>query len=763
LPGDQLDDKREFDGLCTVTLQGGGVLAFSLLGQLQAVLDRGETFKPVAYAGASAGGLVATLIWAGYTPEEARDRLADICCDRARLRDALFPGRSSLPGAWSAEPATVRQARDLINGIAQANGRGWLAVRARTIWSLFRLLGVTVSSVPSALRHRGLFNAGGFVDELDDLLREKLGKLLREAEIRARHRPIYDSYLKRIGLPDPDDEEFKAYRPRFMDFDLVRVTFGVNPSAPALVLSVTDVDRNEVVLIDSQHAAFSHLRVSDVVRATISFPGVFQPVEMKIVRDSRRKDLATRNSGMKDRDAEANERGIYLSQERFIDGGVLANTPTWALAEYIRHTMHGHTISEPREIIRLADRIDEDSEPELFTVDGETIADLSSFGRASSDDEDSVAFPLRPFAFRPMVHLGLTFMEDKQLEPLVSVRPKFFGNLIDLLTTGVRAWFERRATRSGDRFWSTRQGNSNLGWEFGILDFHELNPTRIKEMFETARDHVSRRLNSINFGLPAPNDLEVISRTAEEKTSIGHLLDESRDILEGAPFPPPQGDAELTGTVRLLLVRGTKIREYWSQSFGDGHTDGDYRPQELDRDEFHTVEHYSYFTRRVIAKQPSEAEDAPDGVRHVFDLAFPLHDLAVPMEQTTATTLRERAELFPESAFWSLSEKRDSVMFGFLVVECFCRSANPGNLAATVDEVWRTQLSGDHRPSGTFFKLAEIADRMSAYLTISFPGAPRKYGDWVDPVENKSVSELQPFEARGQKAMLEFFGCRPEE
>src|SRR5688572_8266446 len=60
-----------------VTIQGGGLLGVSLLGQLHAVLVEHE-IVPLAFAGNSAGAIVATLVWADLLPEQILARLKEL-------------------------------------------------------------------------------------------------------------------------------------------------------------------------------------------------------------------------------------------------------------------------------------------------------------------------------------------------------------------------------------------------------------------------------------------------------------------------------------------------------------------------------------------------------------------------------------------------------------------------------------------------------------------------------------------------------------
>ena len=77
-------DPGEFDRLAVLTIQGGGVYGLNMLGQLAAVIDH-HGITPLAYAGTSAGAVVAALSWAGYSPKEIRELFVGLAVDAGRI------------------------------------------------------------------------------------------------------------------------------------------------------------------------------------------------------------------------------------------------------------------------------------------------------------------------------------------------------------------------------------------------------------------------------------------------------------------------------------------------------------------------------------------------------------------------------------------------------------------------------------------------------------------------------------------------------
>src|SRR3989442_12354606 len=76
------EEQRE----AVLAIQGGGVYGLTLVGQLQAVLENG--YRVLALAGTSAGAIVATLAWAGFSPQDMREVFLRL----ARSRDGTALG-----------------------------------------------------------------------------------------------------------------------------------------------------------------------------------------------------------------------------------------------------------------------------------------------------------------------------------------------------------------------------------------------------------------------------------------------------------------------------------------------------------------------------------------------------------------------------------------------------------------------------------------------------------------------------------------------
>ena len=190
-----------------------------------------------------------------------------------------------------------------------------------------------------------------------------------------------------------ESDAFAKHRPRFVDFDFARYILPADRTFPVLILSVTSVSRGEPLFIDSYSAAFEHLAIADAVRATIAFPLAFQPTALRIVRERREDEsdplvqnslhLATREA-LLDKDR---TKKLSIFEDLFMDGGVMANFPIWAVARYLRQTLYGHTQQQPRETIRLHNSSLYSAAPfrERFTRDGLNIAPRMRNATTSSE------------------------------------------------------------------------------------------------------------------------------------------------------------------------------------------------------------------------------------------------------------------------------------------------------------------------------------------------------------------------------------------
>lgn len=691
--------KDYFDGLCTVTLQGGGVLGLSLLGQLKAV-DEEEAradgpLRPVAYAGASAGGFLAALRWAGFTAEEIEGRLRRIVDDPEAKRRMLTSGLPAYTFSgprppWSARPETMaREKRRFSRLIAQR-----ASVARLGVLGILRCI-ANAGTIFGAFRHGGLFGAQGLTAELDGWFREALRRDLAAAfeaaaedptgQDTARLREVMDE----IGLPPPGSPEFDAHRPRFVDFDVARHTVQTGKTHPALVLSVTDVDRRETLFLDSYRAAFEHIALADAVRATISFPLFFQPVTLAIPRDE------LRAGGLPTRESLRRHRATHLAEETCVDGGVLANFPLWALDSYLRQTLYGHTGSGGQDMVRLGDSPGSSQGPirERFVFDPAT-RQLSPPSQPP-DGDDAVFRPLALLAYRPMLHVGLTFAP----QPQERARP-FLLKLFGVVATGARTAFESRASRSGSRILLIEQGEraEDTGWSHSILDFGPLDGPALDVMVRKGYAFARARLDAerAERRLPRPWERFRIARRGPALSLEQVLAETARDAHAFAAARLKDGFDGAGGLVAVAsahVLHGTGFAQLDRVAApGDGRV-----PEE--RIEFGDITDDDgagflarcYFQRCAFALSASASRRFQEDTSALLRFALPLVDRSEIRRGEFGTRIvpprpvcdPANGEAIPE--FLQFSARRDVVVSGALLVDLHAgQEADP----AAASQVW---------------------------------------------------------------------------
>jgi predicted acylesterase/phospholipase RssA len=220
-----------FPRLAVVTIEGGGTFGFSLLGQLQAVVE--SDIVPVALAGTSAGAIIAALHWAGYTPMEIREKLCNLA-DRKLITDLMGPfdeGSDGYPFDFDA----------------------FLALRQRFLPAFFKARNA-YKQVRLHLDNRGLFCGDELVNILDRWLRTA---------------PNLDDSAQRIlddRRPGPETVTFGDYG----------VATASRPLRP-LFLPVTNVTKRQLELVCSIDPDYANWSIARAVRASAGFPGFFRP------------------------------------------------------------------------------------------------------------------------------------------------------------------------------------------------------------------------------------------------------------------------------------------------------------------------------------------------------------------------------------------------------------------------------------------------------------------------------------------------------
>jgi predicted acylesterase/phospholipase RssA len=281
----------EFLRIAVLTIQGGGAVAIDLIGQLQGLTGRrfDENNAPThdqgllcaGVAGASAGAIIATLYWAGYSPPQIRDEVIKLfAADRIEAffgrSEGLFFGLQfqAFSSVADVTAATFRGPTHALKRLVSLesddpsgrDGYRILAILAR----LLKLPFLTAVTLFSLRKNRGLFPGDGMVKEIDRLLRES---------------PLLRDYKDRLP---------QGTLLRFDDLASLH-----NRYAIPLFLIVTDLRNADLKVISSIDQDCRQINIAEAVRASAGFPGFFQPTRLSDTLDV------------------------------CVDGGVVSNFPAW--------------------------------------------------------------------------------------------------------------------------------------------------------------------------------------------------------------------------------------------------------------------------------------------------------------------------------------------------------------------------------------------------------------------------------------------------
>ncbi len=291
----------EFNRDALITIQGGGVFGLFLIGQLEYVLQDLE-IKPLAYAGTSAGAILATLSWAGYSPRQIRELLVAKADSQDGIVSLLGPFDSSF------DFSDLGQLRARFGGLkARVPGlldalktlKGWDKKKWWKKWKALSVLmgqldvnlllqafqdGETVLSLANAL---GCFAGDGLELQMEEWLRSS---------------PLFKDYL----IPDGQER---------LTFRHARKASESNP-VPPLFLAATNLSTRSLELIssikdDDDEYDYDDVSIARAVRASASVPGFFRPVRIRI-----------------------NNSDVSLA-----DGGWISNYPMWVFSKDLRRRL----------------------------------------------------------------------------------------------------------------------------------------------------------------------------------------------------------------------------------------------------------------------------------------------------------------------------------------------------------------------------------------------------------------------------------------
>ncbi len=444
----------EFDRMASVTIQGGAVYGLSLLGQLQAVLDKG--YDIVALAGTSAGAIVAALHWAGLSPEDIRKKFEDLVAPGPAGVLGILGGGDMSEAATHIGNARIDRVREAIAPLHPEAGIGEgedgterpKIPRYRRLFDWVeraRRLRAGAMALPglyrTARRKGGLFSGATFEALLDAWIRTSPQIVEAFAAVRRNPGDHPDLAGRVAAMEDPNHA---------LTFgDLWSLMVAGTAYFPPLSITATNLSTQELLLIRSTDARFFRVSVAKAIRASGGFPLFFRPVEID-VPDEKPPHTVRRHS--------------------FCDGGVMCNFP--AFVREFRRDIASDPIYLPysmRPFVNIGLKLK--SEP----LPPETLP-LRSLGSVLA-----ALFDLATSGTR-------TFLESKLAtetvdRPIVSSQP----------TTPEKT-----------------------GWPHTMLEFDKLTPEYVGRMFEKGREFAAVELGGLQFGLPSdePDD-EIVGRMHE--------------------------------------------------------------------------------------------------------------------------------------------------------------------------------------------------------------------------------------------------------
>jgi predicted acylesterase/phospholipase RssA len=350
---------REFNRIAVVAIQGGGVYGISMLGQLSAVID--ADICPGALAGTSAGAIVAALYWVGYSPKEIRDMFVELATAKngpnkvasASARKTLV----DLVGPFGQPPLEYRYERfhslanrierhykgflKILDNQSESDARRWswidfgylkwseivvatvvgslvaaaclvywllgshathtlilstllvwlilaVLVCRNLIWLLCSIASIIIEILTHPWPRRGFFSG----DALEEFIHQKLcdSPKLSPFKNELDGQPLTFGALTNLQDPEREGEQL----------DLV-----------PLILTATDLNTRELVLIASHEPRYATFPIAKAVRASAGFPVFFTPVEFS----------------------------SELSPGCYVDGGVVANCPAWIFSREFRRML----------------------------------------------------------------------------------------------------------------------------------------------------------------------------------------------------------------------------------------------------------------------------------------------------------------------------------------------------------------------------------------------------------------------------------------
>ncbi|HUN82667.1 MAG TPA: patatin-like phospholipase family protein [Phycisphaerae bacterium] len=335
-----------------IAIQGGGVYALSLLGQSQAIFERG--YVPLAFAGTSGGAILASLLWSGLSPQQIQAEFITMVDNDPRALLGLLSPFEPPPKPQFDYPGFLELQRRIMTAFAsippagQQADKGWLGKAAGALPGLWRAGKATFDAwglwklLQPHIRNRGLFKGDKLEEVVDGLIRTGLGD---HPDMPPAKDPITFGHVARM------------------------MKSGSGFYRPPLVLTATNLSRRGLELINSVDPRYYDTPVAGAVRASAGFPVFFRPRAF----------------------------GDQLNREWLVDGGVISNFPIWTFSDAFREQISGSEFYSAyawRPWLRIGLRVVDDvAAPEDLSDPGRYLASLIGMltGAARNELEDILA------------------------------------------------------------------------------------------------------------------------------------------------------------------------------------------------------------------------------------------------------------------------------------------------------------------------------------------------------------------------------------
>lgn len=311
-----------------IAIQGGGVLGLTLLGQLEAVIEK-HGYVPLALAGTSAGAIVASLVWAGLRPSDIRKKFVE-------MASADPPGLTSLLGPFEPPPkpnfgygdfaklaeSVEKELVSLLPG-QKSGTKGWrrkLSAPVRAVSKAVTLNGFFNHLTPHFHR-RGFFSG----DQLEKTIEGLIRGVVPLPATMPPNEPVTFGHVREIM------SQGKHY-------------------CPPLLLTATNLSRQRLEIFNSIETRYENVPIAKAVRASAGFPVFFRPLEIP-----------------------------ECGGGWFVDGGMVSNFPMWVFSEVFRQQINDsplYRILASKPWIRIGLRVVDD------IVDVPDLRDPGTFWKA---------------------------------------------------------------------------------------------------------------------------------------------------------------------------------------------------------------------------------------------------------------------------------------------------------------------------------------------------------------------------------------------